>query len=128
MIGAHMPKNDAFTLHLLTNKEVLDVETESFCGHQLYRTETEIAWVAPRKDGEGVYLALFNISDQDIISAINLTAYELDAYQNICELWEKEPRTVIAGGKLKANIGADAGDKCLSDSIPVHGARLYRFK
>ena len=128
MIGAHMPKNDTFTLNLLTNRAVLDVEKDSFCGHQLYRTETEIAWIAPRKDGDGVYLALFNISDQDIISAINLTAYELDGYHDICELWEKEQRTVIAGGKLKANIGADAEDKCLSDNIPAHGARLYRLK
>ena len=128
MIGAHMPKNDSFTLSILTNKAVLDIERESFCGHQLYRTETEIAWLAPRKDGDGVYLALFNISDQDRISAINLTAYELDTYGEILELWENEEKAAIAGGKLKANIGAAADDKCLTDNIAAHGARLYRLK
>lgn len=128
MIGAHMPKNDQFTLDLLTNKEVLEVETESFCGHQLYRTETEIAWVAPRKDGTGSYLALFNISDADILTAIDLTAYELDGYKSITELWANVPMETVDGMHLKLNIGAEENDICLADGIPAHGAKLYLLK
>ena len=35
MIGAEMTKNDAFTLELLTNADVLNISRESFCGHPL---------------------------------------------------------------------------------------------
>ena len=39
-----------------------------------------------------------------------------------------EEKAAIAGGKLKVNIGAAADDKCLTDNIAAHGARLYRLK
>ena len=64
MIGAEMTKLDDFTLGLLTNRAVLDMETKSWCAHPLYTTEEKAAWVAPRKDGQGVYVALFNLSDE----------------------------------------------------------------
>ena len=53
MIGGEMTKNDAFTLKLLTNGEVLRIGKESWCGHPLRRDERESVWVAPRQDGDG---------------------------------------------------------------------------
>lgn len=110
MIGGHMPQNDEFTTKLLTNAEVLAIEKESYCGHQLYRNENEIAWLAPRKDGKGVYLALFNISDRNRRIQIDLAAYELEDYAQITELW--------SGKKKKAT-------KNLGDVIARHGAVIY---
>ena len=49
MIGADLPRNDAFTLSLLTNAKVLAIAKDTFCAHQLYRTQNEIAWIAPDK-------------------------------------------------------------------------------
>ena len=63
MIGAEMGKNDDFTLKLLTNAQLLAIPKESFCAHPLYRTADESVWIAPRRDGKGVYIALFNLSD-----------------------------------------------------------------
>ena len=65
MIGGDLPKNDAFTLSLLTNGALLAIEKESWCAHPLYRTEEECAWIAPRKDGAGCYAAVFNLSDRE---------------------------------------------------------------
>ena len=64
MIGGEMTKNDAFTLDLLTKKDLLAIEKESWCVHPLRTTEEESVWIAPRKDGKGLYLALFNLSDR----------------------------------------------------------------
>lgn len=117
MIGAHMPKNDEFTLKLLTNEEVLKVQKESFCGHQIYRTDSEIGWIAPRKDGRGCYLATFNISDEEIKTSVNLSAYELDNYDSAKELWSSE----------NAIIESIDGEKAITSVLPAHGAKLYKL-
>ena len=64
MAGGELTKNDEFTLSLLTNREVLAIERESWCGHPLYTTGDECAWIAPRRDGAGCYVAAFNLSDK----------------------------------------------------------------
>ncbi|MBQ7519388.1 MAG: glycoside hydrolase family 27 protein [Clostridia bacterium] len=63
MIGGDLPQNDEFTLRLLTNQAVLDIEKTSWCAHPLYTTAEECAWIAPRRDGQGAYAAAFNLSD-----------------------------------------------------------------
>ena len=102
MAGAHLPKNDAFTLELLTNKDILDIEINSHCAHQLYRNETEIVWIAPIKNGKGCYLALFNISEEDKTITVAMEDYELDEYQNWKELWSHT--NVVVSGVLKADV------------------------
>ena len=65
MIGGDLTKNDAFTLDLITRRDVLAIEKESWCARPLYRTPEETVWVAPRTDGKGVYAAVFNLSDSE---------------------------------------------------------------
>lgn len=100
--GAHLPKNDEFTLHLLTNADVLEIEENSHCAHQLYRNETEIAWIAPFKTGKGCYVALFNISDEDKELAFSLENNELEHYENCKELWSQ--KDVPVSGILKTEV------------------------
>lgn len=116
MIGAHMPKNDDFTLKLLTNKDILDIEKDSFCGHQIYRTESSIGWMAPRKDGKGVYIAIFNISDEDKEMFVNLSDYELENYTNAKELWSQEICVLDVANE----------DKCVGGMIKSHSAKVYK--
>lgn len=87
MIGGHMPKNDSFTEMLLTNKEVLDIQRTSHCAHQLSRDDNMISWIAPRKDGKGVYIALFNISDKNRTLAWNASDWDCEEYTEATELW-----------------------------------------
>ena len=63
MIGGDLPKNDAFTLRLLTNAPLLAIEKETIAARCLRRTEDEAVFAAYRRDGGG-YVALFNLSDQ----------------------------------------------------------------
>ena len=85
MIGAEMTKNDEFTNSLLQNADVLAIGKESFCGHPLWTTAEESVWVAPRRDGQGVYVALFNLSDETRTVSVASTQYE--GGSTATELW-----------------------------------------
>ena len=112
MIGAEMTKNDAFTLELLTNADVLAVGKESFCAHPLLTTEEESVWFAPRQDGNGAYAALFNLSDE--AREVALPAAWLDRpYVSAVELWTKK-RTGFDGA--------------LSVRLAPHDAAVFMLK
>lgn len=113
MVGADLPKNDEFTLKLLTNQDVLELQTKSHCAHQLFRTEEEVAWLAPWKNGAGCYLALFNISEYDKDIEINLADYELENYTIAKELWSQSTYDV---------------EQILKARVKKHGAVIYRFE
>ena len=71
MIGGEMTKNDEFTLDLLTNRDVLEIGKDSWCAHPLRTAEEESAWIAPRQDGQGIYIAVFNLSDRKRTVAVS---------------------------------------------------------
>ncbi len=89
MIGGEMTKNDEFTLKLLTNAEVLSIAKETHCAHQIYRTDDEIVWIAPRKDGKGTYVAMFNISEKNRSICIKPEDLEIE-YTSVKELWSSK--------------------------------------
>jgi hypothetical protein len=60
ILGANLPKNDDFTLSLLTNDEVLAVDQNSTNNHQLFNKNNHIAWLADIPGSKDKYLALFN--------------------------------------------------------------------
>lgn len=65
MFGGDLPGNDEFTLSLITNKDVLEVNQHSINGKQLFRENNLIAWTADDPKTGDKYLALFNAMDQD---------------------------------------------------------------
>jgi hypothetical protein len=60
ILGGNLPKNDEFTLALLTNDEVLAVNQNSTNNRQLFNTNNAVAWVADVPGSEDKYIALFN--------------------------------------------------------------------
>ncbi|HEY5499181.1 MAG TPA: glycoside hydrolase family 27 protein [Bacteroidales bacterium] len=64
MFGGNLPDNDDFTLSLLTNKEVLEVNQHSIGNKQLFSKDGKIAWTATDPKTGDKFLALFNISDK----------------------------------------------------------------
>jgi hypothetical protein len=67
MFGGDLPSNDEFTLSLITNKDILNVNQHSINGKQLFRDDGLIAWTANDPKTDDKYLALFNASDQQPI-------------------------------------------------------------
>ncbi|RSK34593.1 NPCBM/NEW2 domain-containing protein [Hymenobacter metallilatus] len=69
MFGGALPSNDAFTLSLLTNKDVLAVNQRSTHNRQLFRENNLIAWTADDPQTGDKFLALFNAQDQELAPA-----------------------------------------------------------
>jgi hypothetical protein len=62
IFGGNLPKNDAFTLSLLVNDEVIAVNQNSVNNRQLFNTNHQVAWVADVPGTKDKYVAVFNLS------------------------------------------------------------------
>ena len=112
MIGAEMNKNDDFTLSLLTNAGVLSMLKDSFCAHPLRTTDSESVWVAPRRDGRGLYAAFFNLSDRK--RTVQVSREELGVSgAAAAELWTGAVKKFSGGLKV---------------SLPPHDASVFLIK
>ena len=60
ILGGNLPKNDDFTLALLTNDEVIRVNQASLNNRQVCNQSNHIAWVADVPGSPDKYVALFN--------------------------------------------------------------------
>ncbi len=112
MIGGELTKNDDFTLRLLTNDAALEMLTATHCAHPLYTAADSAAWVAPRTDGEGLYLALFNLTDAPLALRQETAELGISGYTAATELWTGQ--TAAPGEAVTA-------------ALPAHGASLYRL-
>jgi hypothetical protein len=115
MFGGDLPSNDEFTLSLISNKDVLNVNQNSANGKQLFRENDLIAWTADDPKTGDKYLALFNAADT--IRAVEITVkFEqlgLAGNHTVKDLWTGEKL-----GKFTDSF---------SRTISRHGAGLYRI-
>jgi hypothetical protein len=63
MFGGDISSSDAFTIDILTNPEVLDVNQHSENGRQSFREGSTVAWTADVPGSRSKYVAVFNIGD-----------------------------------------------------------------
>jgi len=61
ILGANLPRNDAFTLSLLTNDELIAVDQHSTNNKQVSNKNGQIVWMADVPDSKDKYVALFNV-------------------------------------------------------------------
>ncbi|HVX86787.1 MAG TPA: glycoside hydrolase family 27 protein [Phycisphaerae bacterium] len=66
ILGANLPRNDDFTLSLITNDEVLAVDQKSTNNHQVSRQDDLIVWSADVPNSPDKYVALFNAQEYPI--------------------------------------------------------------
>jgi hypothetical protein len=115
MFGGDLPSSDEFTLSLITNKDVLDVNQHSTNGKQLFRENDLIAWTADDPKTGDKYLALFNASDSESATEISVSSEQLGltGIHLVKDLWTGEKL-----GKFTDSF---------SRRINRHGAGLYRI-
>ena len=90
MFGGNLPDNDAFTLSLLNNKAVLEVNQHSSNNKQLFNKEGLIAWIADDTKTGDKYLAVFNATDNvttGVKIPVNLAQLGLNGTCTIKDLW-----------------------------------------
>lgn len=92
MFGGELRDNDAFTLSLLTNEEVIKMHREGSSARQVFRHHDQVVWTSSGPEQE-VYLALFNIADIDQTVTVDLGQIDLEADQiaSITDLWQGQP-------------------------------------
>jgi hypothetical protein len=113
MWGGNPEQLDPWTLSLLTNREVLDVDQRSASSRALSQTEKLAVWIAQPSRGKGLYVAVFNLqeSQQKVDLAWKEVSLPPGKYR-LRDLWTRR------------NLGTAPS---LSVTIPPHGSILYRL-
>ncbi|MFL9832170.1 glycoside hydrolase family 27 protein [Flavobacterium sp. ST-87] len=112
--GGDLPSNDAFTLSLLTNKEVVKMHRESTDVKQLFQKDGKVAMTSRNPKDGSVYLALFNISDKnDVKVSVPLADLGITKADAV-DLWS---------GKKTATVTNE-----ISVSLKAHASVLYKLK
>ncbi len=120
MFGGDLPSNDAFTLSLITNAEVLSVNQKSSRNRELFSRNGHVGWAADAPDSGDKYVALFNPKNPPENSGktepVSFSFEEIGLSEKctIRDLW----------------TGKDLGvfEKSFTPRIPYHGAGLYRIR
>lgn len=113
IMGGDLTKLDAWTLSLLTNDEVLAVDQHSSGNRQLFSRDGLVAWVADAPGSKDKYLALFNTTNAAAEVSVALADLGFTGAVRVRDLWKQ---TVLPDA-----VGAN-----FSQSLPAHGAGLYR--
>ncbi|MDR1274365.1 MAG: glycoside hydrolase family 27 protein [Odoribacteraceae bacterium] len=114
MFGGDLPGNDAFTLSLLTNEEVLKMHREGTGVRQLFREEGKIAVTSRNPNTNEVYLALFNMDDaKELTIDVTLQELGLTGSHEVVDLWSGEK--------------TDAASGLFSRTLKPHACGLYKF-
>ena len=113
--GGDLPSNDAFTLSLLTNKEVVKMHNESSDVKQLFQKEGKIAVTSKNTKDGSVYLALFNISDNASQKvSVNLSDLGISTSAEVLNMWTGEKSKVTS--------------KEITADLKPHSSVLYQLK
>ncbi|MCD0470586.1 glycoside hydrolase family 27 protein [Flavobacterium sp. JAS] len=113
--GGDLPSNDAFTLSLLTNKDVVRMHKESTDVKQLFQRDGKIAVSSKNPNDGSVYLALFNISDNITESiSVNLSDLGIAGDVAVLNMWTGEKSKVLS--------------KKISAELKPHSSILYQLK
>ena len=110
MMGGHMPDNDAFTLSLLTNKDVIRVNQNSKNTRELSFENGISIWTAEDKTDGTIYVAFLNINDIPTSVTLPLSAISKKGSVKLKNLWEQSEETI----QEKIDI-----------TIPTHGGMIF---
>jgi alpha-galactosidase len=113
MIGANLPKSDAWTTSLLTNPEVIAVDQHSNENRPVISTSTAVVWTARPDAGDDRYLAVFNLDE-----------HEQKLHYDWKELGLTGPKFQLRDLWEHKNLGTATS---VSVTLPPHACALYRL-
>jgi alpha-galactosidase len=115
MVGGELPKADAWTLSLLTNREVLAVDQRSTGNHPAVATDATVVWTAEAAQKGSYYLAAFNRTEAE--EKLTYSWKELGLSESEYDLRDLWLHKEVAKGA-----------KELSVTVPKHGCVLYQLR
>jgi alpha-galactosidase len=116
MFGGNLPDNDEFTLSLITNAEVLEINQNSENNKEYYADENKVIWTANVPGTNELYIAVFNISDSEL----------KDVKINLKELGVSSDKFMVRNLWQKKDIGEFINE--YSVNINPHGCVLVKVK
>jgi len=98
IFGGDLPTNDAFTLSLLNNDEVLAVDQQGAHGYPFWQSGESVAWTAEGPAAGEKYLAVFNAGERPDTVPVDWGALKLPDRCALRDLWQgKDLGTFTAG-------------------------------
>jgi hypothetical protein len=113
MIGCNLPENREIERKLLTNDEVLAVNQTGQSPKQLYKSDKCMAWYSKIPNSKDIYVAVFNISDNQQTANIDFASLGLKGNVLVRDLWQHQ------------NVGTFNGT--YSKSLNKHASAIYRL-
>jgi hypothetical protein len=107
MIGANLPQSDPWTVSLLTNPEVIEVDQRTKDNHPVLSTSDTVVWEARSEAGDHHYLAIFNLDDHE--RNVHYSWSDLGFAQpprSLRDVWKR--RDVEVAPSLSATLAAHA--------------------
>lgn len=106
LIGCDLEKLDAFTLNLLTNDEVLDVNQDALCKQatRVARDHESEVYAKPLAHGAWA-VGLFNRADKPARVRVNWSALGVTGKQRVRDLWRQKDLGVFDRG-MEADVAA----------------------
>ncbi|MCE1199408.1 MAG: glycoside hydrolase family 27 protein [Marinilabiliales bacterium] len=123
MFGGHLPDNDAFTLSLLTNQSLLQINQHSRNNRQLFDHEGWIAWTADDAQSGDKYLALFNTRDAQQTGGGGVG----DSCEMRVDLKDLGITTPCLITDVWTGKAVGSFDACFTRSVPPHGSACFRL-
>ncbi|MRN52263.1 glycoside hydrolase family 27 protein [Paenibacillus monticola] len=112
MFGGELRDNDEWTLSLLTNEEVLHLHRYGKGGISVLRNDELAIWTAEDEQGNH-YVAIFNLSDENLNVHLSFQQLNLPAQATIRDLWR--------------GCAFEAEEDAVSQDLPPHGCLLLKF-
>ena len=116
LIGCDLDRLDDFTLNLLCNNEVIDVNQDPL-GYQasaVSSTDTSAVYVKPLEDGS-LAVALFNLSDKPVKMGFSCTDFGITGDQTVRDIWRQKDLCTVADTER------------WETEVPVHGTAFLRI-
>ncbi|GAA1326585.1 glycoside hydrolase family 27 protein [Brachybacterium rhamnosum] len=128
MVGGDLPTSDPATIALLSNAEVLAVQTEATASREVFREDPLVLWTADAADGR-TWIAAFNVGEEELEVSLDSQDVGLPGRDlgEVTDLWSGEPAPLreVAVQSNDAR-GVAPGSTAIDVRIPRHGAVLLR--
>ncbi len=121
MIGADLPQLDKWTLDLLTNKELLDLQKDGMRPRQVNKNDRHAVWLTDSLKDGSLYVAVFNFEDEASVIETGVSD------------WNNFSRTETSAfsGELPCLIGGISvtmTDGVCRVDVPAHGTVVFRVR
>lgn len=116
LIGCDMARLDEFTLSLLTNDEVIDINQDPLGAHAVpawSRLNEQVIYMKPLEDGS-VAVGMFNRQETPQKISINLRMLGMYGEKTVRDVWRQK------------DVGKISGKERYTATVPAHGVVLLK--